>query len=271
MSNVEGPYLSTTILLPTTGDGRLGDIVPIFVDDEAATEIFVIVDNPDVDLAAMKAQLGTSAKLRFIQNETRIGLTRSLNKAIAQSTGAILVRNDDDDVPAPGRVTEIVRYFAAHPDCDLVCSFGRGEDQATGSSWIIDGPTTDHEIKQALAKRNIIIHSSLAFRRSSTEPIGHYNETFRFAQDYELYLRAIRNGLRFGAIPKSLITRIYQGGGITVSKRKRQILYSFAARLIHHAELEGPVMPWRTIANYVRLLIIPNWLRSARRRLGYGR
>ena len=267
---VAGADLSTAILLTTTGDGLLDDIVGIYAEDDAATEILVIVDNPDVDIAALGERLGQSAKVRIIRNETRIGLTRSLNKAIALTECAILIRNDDDDRPEPGRAGEIVRFFGANPECDLVFSFARGLDLPTGSTWTIEGPTTDAEIKRALARRNFIVHSSLAFRRASTARIGHYNEAFRFAQDYELYLRAIRNGLTFGAIPRILVTRAYHGGSITVSKRKRQILYSFAARLIHHAEQEGPVTPWRTIAAYLRLLAIPGWARSARRRLGHG-
>jgi glycosyltransferase involved in cell wall biosynthesis len=231
----------------------------------------VVVDNPDVDVPALAERLGNPAKLRLIPNEARLGLTRSLNKAIAQSDGEILIRNDDDDVPEPGRATEIVRFLEAHPECDIVFSYGQGVDLPTGRTWIIGGPTTDEEIKKALAKRNFIVHSALAFRRTSSQRIGHYNETFRYAQDYEFYLRAIRNNLRFGAIPKMLVTRNYHGESITVSKRKRQILFSFAARLIHHAEMDRTVMPWWTIANYMRLLLIPNWLRAARRRLGYGR
>lgn len=271
MKTGASPQLSTAILLSTTGNGRLEEIVRNYVDDEAATEILVIVDNPDIDISDLAKRLGGSPKIRFIQNETRIGLTRSLNKAIALSASDVLIRNDDDDLPEPGRATEIVRFLAAHPDCDLVFSYARGLDLPTGQSWTIGGPTNDAEIKSALARRNFIVHSSLAFRRASTARIGHYDETFRFAQDYDLYLRAIRNGLRFGAIPKVLVTRTYHGESITVSKRKRQILFSFAARLIHHAELEGPVMPWRTIVDYLRLLVIPTWLRSARRRLGHGR
>ncbi|WP_062207312.1 glycosyltransferase [Aureimonas sp. AU12] len=266
---VEAP--TTTILIPTTGDGRAEEIVRTYLADPAAHEILVVIDNPAADLAAMSAPFAGEARVRFLQNERQIGLTRSLNKAIAVSTGDLILRNDDDDLPEPTRATETIAHFVAHPECDLLFTYALGLDVTSGKTWTIGGPTDDAGIKRELASRNFIVHSSLAFRKSSTAPIGHYDETFRYAQDYDLYLRAIRAGLTFGAIPKILVTRTYHGNSITVSKRRRQMLYSFAARLIHDSESQGPVSPWRTMVTYTKLLLIPSWLRSVRRRLGHGR
>ena len=50
------------------------------------------------------------------------------------------------------------------------------------------------------------------------------------------------------------------------------MLYSFAARLINDAERRGgEPRPWLTIATYLNLILIPDWLRATRRRIGRGR
>jgi GT2 family glycosyltransferase len=263
--------VTATVVIATTGSGRIDEVVGIFTRDPAATEIVVILDNPTLALDEFRSRLPPSDKLRILQNEANLGATRSLNRALAVATGDIVIRNDDDDIPVANRATELVSYLREHPDCDIVASFASGLDLHFRTSWSIVGPTSDAAIKRALSCKNIIVHSSIAFRKHSIARIGNYDETFRYAQDYELYLRAMRSGLIFGVVPKTLVTRTYSATSITASRRKQQILFSLAARLIHDAENGDVRAAWRTLSTYIKLLLVPDWMRSLRRRLGYGR
>jgi GT2 family glycosyltransferase len=259
-----------SVLIPTIGSDRLGDIVARFLADPAPAEIIVAVDKPDIDQAVLAA-LPTDPRLKVVINPVNLGLTRSLNRAIGMALGEIIVRNDDDDIPAPDRLTRLLGRFDAEPATDIVFSHAIGQDADSGRQWLIGGPTDDAAVKAALQQRNFIVHSSIAFRRSSLEPLGFYDETFRYAQDYDLYLRACAHGLRFSGIDQPLVTRIYGNGSITVSKRRQQMLYSMSARLIHDARTDGGRGAWRTITSYTTLLIVPDWLRRLRRRFGHGR
>jgi GT2 family glycosyltransferase len=259
-----------SVLLPTTGGGKLKQIVDVYTADATVGQIVIMVDNPGLDI--QKLQLGPDSRIEIVQNEKQVGLTRSLNIGLQKCTGDIVLRNDDDDIPMPNRARIIAEYMASMPDCELVFSFAKGTDLDSGASWDISGPTNDTEIKAKLASHNFIVHSTLAFRRNIIiQKLNGYDESFYYAQDYDLYLRAIRAGLRFSGIPQVLMTRVYHQASITVARRKRQILYSFAARLIHHAALEEQPRPWQTIWQYGKLLLIPNQLRAFKRRLGYGR
>jgi glycosyltransferase involved in cell wall biosynthesis len=274
MTPMNDPNVSlfpASVILATIGSPALPEVVRRLIDDPIGAEVIVIVDSPTVDCAGLLPDLADHPRLVLLQNAANIGLTRSLNKAIAHARGALIIRNDDDDVPHANRLSKIVSFFAANPGTDLVYSFASGEDEATGRTWVIDGPTDDLSIKAKLEERNFIVHSSLGFRKAALELLGFYDETYRYAQDYDLYLRAIRAGLVFGCIPEFLVRRVYHATSITVSKRRQQILYSFAARLIHDSSRPGPVRPWRTIFSYARLLIVPDWLRQLRRRVGLGR
>lgn len=260
-----------SVLIATTGGGRLEDIVRTYLDDPIADlEIIVIVDDPAVDRSNFLASFRSDARLKIDFNDENIGLTRSLNKGLPECSGDVILRNDDDDLPHPDRLARTIEFFSAHPDCDLAYSFARGIDASSGRSWMIDGPISDADIKSELLRRNFIVHSSLAIRADRLRALGGYDATFRYAQDYDLYLRSIRAGLSFGCIPDVLIERYYHADAITVRRRRTQLLCAFAARLVHEAEVGGRLR-WPAILRYLRLLAIPDSLRALRRRLGHGR
>ena len=262
---------AASIIIATTGNPALEGIVSILLAAAAEVEVLVIIDNPQLAAEAALPSLHGDKRVRVTVNETNLGLTRSLNRALLQARGTIILRNDDDDEPSPERVDRLIAHFANNPDCDLVFSYAHGIDESSGRTWLIDAPTTDAAIKAKLAQRNFVVHSSLAFRRDRVIALGGYDPTFRYAQDYDLYLRAIRAGYVFGCVAAPLISRSYHPQSITVSRRRRQMLFSFAARLIHDAERrEGEPRPWRTILAYLTLLLIPDWLRVLRRRIGRG-
>jgi len=261
-----------SVLIATMGGARLEEVVRTYLDQAPADlEVVIVVDEPAVDRARLLAPLRADGRLKLIFNECNVGVTRSLNKGLEACRGALVLRNDDDDLPRPDRVAKTVRFFESHPECDLAYAFARGVDSSSGRSWTIAGPSSDAEIKARLLHRNFIVHSSIAFRADRIKALGGYDPTFRYAQDYDLYLRCIRAGLQFGCLAEILVERHYSGDSITVAKRRTQILCSFAARLVHDAETGAGSRYWRTIGGYLMLLAIPNWLRALRRRAGHGR
>jgi glycosyltransferase involved in cell wall biosynthesis len=261
-----------SILIATLGGARLEEVVRSYLGQPANDlEVVVVVDQPSLDRARLLTPFQSDDRLRIIFNDRNIGVTRSLNKGLEACRGELILRNDDDDLPDFDRVAKTIAFFKIHPECDLAYGFARGVNGASGRSWPIEGPLTDDEIKRQLLHRNFIVHSSIAFRADRIKAIGGYDTTFRYAQDYDLYLRCIRSGLRFGCIPEVLVERHYSGDSITVRKRRVQILCSFAAHLVHDVEAGVGARPWQTIQHYLTLLVIPNWLRALRRRVGHGR
>ena len=262
----------SSILIATTGGQRLPDVVRTYLRQQVAEiEIMVVVDNPEIDGAGFLAEFRSDERLRLVFNDANLGLTRSLNRGLDVCRGDIVLRNDDDDLPNSERVAKTAAFFANNPGCDLVYGFARGIDGTGRRSWIIGGPMSDPEIKARLRKRNFIVHSAIAFRSRRLKQIGGYDPTFRYAQDYDLYLRCIRAGFVFGCIPEILVEHAYHAESITVKRRRRQILCSFAARLIHDAEASADGEYWRTVLAYLKLLAIPNAARTLRRRVGLGR
>ncbi|ANL30137.1 glycosyltransferase family 2 protein (plasmid) [Rhizobium phaseoli] len=260
-----------SVLICTTGGGDLRQVVDIFRQEtEVPLEIVIVVDNPNADVAHFSELAATDTRLKMHVNPSNLGLTKSLNVGLGIATGDVVVRNDDDDVPTPDRLARIHAHFQA-TSADFVYSFAEGRSESNNSTWSIKGPIEGREIVAALRKRNFIVASTVAYRRTRVVEIGGYCEPFRYAQDYELYLRSARHGLTFSCIPEQLIQRRYSADSITVAKRKKQALFSFAARLMDISEAGTVSDAARAILKYSFILLAPNFLRRLRRSIGRGK
>ncbi|HVW93114.1 MAG TPA: glycosyltransferase [Devosia sp.] len=228
-------------------------------------EIVVAVDRPVSDPEKLVFQkLYPGVIFEFLGEVRRIPV--ALNAAIARSSGALLVRCDDDDVCLPDRVEKQYRLLVTKR-LDFVWSQATGKREGDEGGWLIDCPDDDEEIKRALLGRNVLVHSTLTGWKAAFARIGNYNPGFYRAQDLELYLRAMRGGLKFGAVKEQLVERYYSAGSVTVRHRKNQIMYSFAARVLHAAHTNDAHYLVGVTLRYMLLLLTPNWVRSLVRTL----
>lgn len=230
------------------------DLEIVFVLDRAADA---------VEQAAFQARFPTVV-FEFLGSVHR--LPAALNAGIRRASGSIIVRCDDDDICTPDRVQRQVELLLKD-DLDFVCSQARGKRPGDSEGWLIDCPSDDASIKEALHKRNILVHSSLIGRKTSFEMLGLYNPAFTRAQDYELYLRAIRAGCRFGGVQAPLVTRYYPDTSITVKHRKNQIMFSFAAQMLHAAHKNDMRYLFSKVVHNMTILMTPNFARAIKRQL----
>ncbi len=228
-----------SVLMATLGGpslpSALASVLTLPVQLQSMVELVVVVDDPACDPGQILASLSPPqrAMVTLLHNTQNLGITRSLNAGLGFCRGDLVSRLDDDDRFTPQRLPLLLEFFDTHPDCDLV----------TGAAWVRQGgrrylmqiPETHEKIARKLESRNILVHSALTIRTATLRRIGGYNDTFRYAQDYELYLRALRHGVRFAGLPVALVEREEGPNSITLSRRRQQALFSLAALSLHHA------------------------------------
>jgi GT2 family glycosyltransferase len=98
-----------------------------------------------------------------------------------------------------------VRYLQDHPEVDFL---GTGailitEDGEKIREYFL--PSEHEEIKKIAYSNTCFFHSSVAIRKSALDRVGLYDETFKRAQDKELWLRGIKYGFCYANIPQPLI------------------------------------------------------------------
>jgi glycosyltransferase involved in cell wall biosynthesis len=145
--------------------------------------------------------LRTAGDALHWRSEPDRGQADAANKAFAESRGEIIGWLNSDDAYFDCRVVEdVVAYFDAHPDVDVVyghCLQITGDGRAIQVLW---APRFDPELQRVV---NLQAQPSTFVRRQAlSDPL--LDTAFDFAMDYELWLRLAAQGRRFGRIDRIL-------------------------------------------------------------------
>ena len=259
--------MTVSVLMATRANEGWARYLPDLLGQTIPPDQVIVVVDRATDEAERETFGRQWPRVDFVFNDANLGVTRSLIRGLAAATGEYVFRADDDDSYRQDRIEKQLALFATS-GADLVFSWAEGI--ATGQEarpYLISCPESDAEIRAALCRRNVLIHASLAFRREAVLAFGGYDSTFVNAQDYALYLAAMRAGLRFAAVPEPLVRRSYTGLSITVGRRYHQLMYSCAARAVHHAHTAERLEFIRTLFEYALLAVTPIWVRRLRRQV----
>jgi len=147
---------------------------------------FIIVNDGSTDNSLEIITSYDDERIKIINNEENIGLTKSLNKAIKQARGVYIARQDADDISLSNRLELQFKFLEKHPEVALL---GTGIYVIDENGDEIEKRIMHPNPKRSLLKGNRFIHGSVMFRKSVIDELGAYNETLRYSQDYELWLR----------------------------------------------------------------------------------
>ncbi len=150
---------------------------------------FIIVDDGSQDESRAILEDYDDARIQLLTNSQNIGLTRSLNRGVAVSTGQYIARQDSDDISASNRFEQQVAFLDAHPKAGLVGSWANVIDTDAHEVALFSPPSLHRLLKEELLYQNALCHGSVMFRQDAIQQVGSYNEAFTLAQDWDLWLR----------------------------------------------------------------------------------
>lgn len=189
------------------------------VTQDAADVEHIVVDPGSTDgsrdiLGRFADRVGT----RILEPDR--GPADGLNKGFAAATGEVFGYINADDRLAPGALAFVRRFFAAHPDVDVLCGAIRIIDREGRAS--IRGRTADRfDLARYAAGICTVGQQGTFFRRSAFERAGGFNPDNRITWDGELLVDMALSGARFATVRKVLGDfRIY-AESITGSNKHR--------------------------------------------------
>jgi len=152
---------------------------------------FIIVDDSSTDnsLRIIENFMLKDSRIRLIRNSKNIGLTKSLNIALKLAKGDYIARMDADDISKPLRFERQLNFLNKHKDYAIIGTRSIIIDKSSTPISYMKTPYSDRQIRKTFPLKNAFIHSSVMFSRNIVEQIGYYDESFTFAQDYELWCR----------------------------------------------------------------------------------
>lgn len=160
------------------------------------------------------------------QSEPDNGQSHAINKAFAASSGDIIGWINSDDAYFDCRVIEdVVGYFVAHPQVDVVFGHCAQIDENDTIIWMIWVPPF---VRRLLRIVNFIGQPVAFIRRSAlSQPM--LDESYHFTMDYELWLRLDREGRRFHRINR--ITAVDRHQADRKTETIREVMHSDIERL----------------------------------------
>ncbi len=155
---------------------------------------YIVIDGGSTDntLSVLKDY---GDRVSWVSEQDR-GQSHAINKGMERATGEVVGFLNSDDVLAPGSLMRVGRYFSKHPNSKWVTGKCRTIDTQGKEirKWI-----TLYKIlwlffksKYALLVVNYISQPATFWRREAIDTIGYFNEQWKYAMDYDYWLRMMK-------------------------------------------------------------------------------
>ena len=214
-----------SVLMCTFNDGnRLKNSIDSIIEQTFTDFELVIVNDGSTDDSHRIINSYNDNRIRVINNEKNLGLSKSLNRGLKLCKGDLIARMDADDISMDNRLEKQYRYLKEN----------KGVDVLGGQAIFIDSdgnkidfehkyPISNELIKWELLREVPFCHPSVMFRKYILNKVGTYNEGFRYAQDFELWKRIANYGYRFSNLEDKIIYyRRFKSGNFLAKKTEQK-------------------------------------------------
>ena len=209
----------------------------------------IVVDDASTDGTADVAEREGARVIRLERNR---GAAGARNEGIRAATGEAIALLDSDDYWEPHHLATVVSLLEQNPDASAAGSAVRMVGARTGvwKGRIPEGPPAI-VVREAF-KDWLTPTSTTVVRRDALLAIGGYDESERYSEDFDLWLRLAR---RFRFVASREITgywRLHDGQVSTNIERQWFALYKFRIRAIQDITREGNLVLANELSDILR-------------------
>jgi O-antigen biosynthesis protein len=224
--NHKGPLVSV-VMSVYNGDRFVREAVESILSQTFKSFEFIIINDGSTDGTRSILESFTDERIVLV-HQGNIGLTRSLNKGISLARGKYLARQDADDVSNPERLKKQVVFMEENPAVGLLGSRFEFIDEAglvTRQAFL---PLENEVLQEKLINICQFCHSSVLVRKELLDQVGGYREYFKYAQDYDLWLR-LSEKCEIRNLPEFLVQWRESGDAISSENILLQSFYAGVA------------------------------------------
>jgi len=224
------PILSV-VLAVYNGERYLGSALKSILDQTFKDFECIVIDDGSTDCTPEILKEFTDSRLKIISQENK-GLTKSLNYGISISRGIFIARMDADDIADLNRFKIQLDFLQQSPEVAVCGTLARLIDTQGADIGEYCVPINYRTIRRHLLFHNPFIHPSVIFRKNIFYEVGGYDETYRYAQDYELWSRIVP-AYKTINIDQYLLKYRKLDSGITKSKNLKVRLLGIRIRILY--------------------------------------
>jgi glycosyltransferase involved in cell wall biosynthesis len=188
IKNTGHPSAVSVVMSVCNAEAYVADAVASILRQTFRDFEFIIVNDGSTDRTAEILAGFRDPRITVISQNNQ-GLTASLNRALRIARGTYIARMDADDISLPERLERQVQFLEENPAVGLMsCHFCIIDADGKHRS-LCRPPAHNAELQQELLIGNQFCHGAAVFRVECIKTVGAYREFFKFAQDYDLWLR----------------------------------------------------------------------------------
>ena len=242
------PALS--VLLPVyNGERFLAEAIESILAQTFTDFEFIIINDGSRDGSStiIDDYAARDARIRAFHQDNR-GLVETLNGGIALARAPLIARMDADDISLPRRFELQIRRFESRPDLAAVGGCIILIDEAGKLIHRIDYPTGGAALRRFLERASPLAHPAVIMRRDIVCGLGGYRRQYKYAQDYDLWLRMHDAGYAIENVDEPVLHYRQHAEKVSFQHSQQQTLTAFVARLAHRARMAGLPDPTNDIA-----------------------
>lgn len=246
-----------TVLLPVyNGERYLREAIDSILCQTFHDFDLLIINDGSIDLTDEIIKSYSDERIKYISNESNIGLISTLNKGIELITGKYIVRMDADDISLPKRLEKQLEFMNSNPDIAVSgTSIEMFNNEGKMRNIIVN--SNPKVLKTELFFESPLMHPTVIIRKSILEESGLcYNIIHSTVEDYGLWIN-IASKYKISNIPEVQLKYRYNELGISRvaerDKSKRDKVYYEIYRqlfgMINYDATDEDVHLYRTFIN----------------------
>jgi glycosyltransferase involved in cell wall biosynthesis len=188
----------------------------------------IVIDDGSADGSRAVAEAVADPRVRVLAMPGNVGIARSLNAGLREARAPVVAVQDADDHSEPHRLERQLALLEERPDVAVVGSRMREVD-AAGREVAPRTLFRAGDVRDVLLRFNPIPNTSAAFRRDVVLGLGGYDPRYRYAAEYDLWLRVADRHVVW-ALDEPLSTR--RMGAANVAARAQRAQTAEAIRIV---------------------------------------
>jgi GT2 family glycosyltransferase len=196
------PAPTISIVTPSFEQGRFLDRTIYSVVSQRYPALEYVVQDGGSNDGTLEVLRRFEPLLSAWRSEPDAGQADAVNRGFRETHGELMAWLNSDDLLLPGSLAYVARYFAEHPDVDVVYGHRLMIDENDGQigAWVL--PRHDDAV---LTLADYIPQETLFWRRRVwDEAGGTVDSTFGYALDWDLLLRFRQVGAKMVRLPRFL-------------------------------------------------------------------
>ncbi len=161
-------------------------------------------------------------RVKLFTNDKNVGLGLARSKALDLCSCKFIAVWDIDDKSHKSRLKTQYEFLIKNKDIVLVASDVLKSSLGKVKKYRIK--SSPEFIKSQLIWRNILVHSSVMYKKNAALLVGGYDRSYNYSQDYNFYLKLLKKNYKLSSINEFLCTQSINKDGLSLNKSMKKVI-----------------------------------------------